>query len=42
MILGSPAKAMRDLTPEQMAGIKQSAEIYVANARRYADNLTRV
>ena len=42
MILGSPAKAMRDLTPEQMAGIKQSAEIYVANARRYASGLTRV
>ena len=41
MILGSPAKAMRDLTPEQMAGIKQSAEIYVANAARYAGGLTR-
>ncbi|MES2473012.1 MAG: gamma carbonic anhydrase family protein [Pseudomonadota bacterium] len=42
MILGSPAKAMRDLTPEQMAGIKQSAEIYVANAARYASGLRRV
>ena len=41
MILGSPAKAMRDLTPEQVAGIKQSAEIYVANAARYASGLTR-
>ena len=42
MILGSPAKAMRDLTPEQVAGIKMSAESYVANARRYAGGLTHV
>jgi carbonic anhydrase/acetyltransferase-like protein (isoleucine patch superfamily) len=42
MILGSPAKAMRDLTPEQMAGLKTSAEIYVANARRYASGLRSI
>lgn len=42
MILGSPAKAMRDLTPEQMAGLKTSAEIYVANARRYASGFRPV
>jgi carbonic anhydrase/acetyltransferase-like protein (isoleucine patch superfamily) len=36
MILGAPAKAVRDLSPEQTAGIEKSAEIYVANARRYA------
>ena len=42
MILGAPAKAMRDLTPEQVAGIKTSAESYVANARRYSGGLTRV
>ena len=41
MILGSPAGAMRDLTPEQVSEIKTSAEIYVANARRYASGLTR-
>ena len=41
MILGSPARAMRDLTPEQVSEIKTSAEIYVANARRYASGLTR-
>jgi len=39
MILGSPAKAIRDLTHDQMAGIRTSAEIYVANARRYAAGL---
>ena len=36
MILGAPAKAVRDLSPEQIAGIEKSAEIYAANARRYA------
>jgi carbonic anhydrase/acetyltransferase-like protein (isoleucine patch superfamily) len=39
LILGSPAKAMRDLTPEQAEGLKRSAEIYVANAARYAAGL---
>ena len=39
LILGSPAKAMRDLTPDQMAGLEMSAAIYVANARRYAASL---
>ena len=40
LILGTPAKAMRDLTAEQMGGIEKSAEIYLANARRYAAGLT--
>jgi carbonic anhydrase/acetyltransferase-like protein (isoleucine patch superfamily) len=39
MILGAPAKAVRDLSPEQMSGIEKSAAIYVANARRYAAKL---
>jgi carbonic anhydrase/acetyltransferase-like protein (isoleucine patch superfamily) len=42
MILGSPAKAIRDLTTEQAAGIRTSAEVYVANARRYAAGLRPV
>jgi carbonic anhydrase/acetyltransferase-like protein (isoleucine patch superfamily) len=36
LILGSPAKAVRDLSPEQMSGLETSAAVYVANARRYA------
>jgi carbonic anhydrase/acetyltransferase-like protein (isoleucine patch superfamily) len=40
MILGAPAKAIRDLAPEQMAGIHLSAEAYVANGRRYAQGLS--
>ena len=39
MILGPPARAMRDLTPEQIAGIEKSAAVYVANARRFAAKL---
>jgi carbonic anhydrase/acetyltransferase-like protein (isoleucine patch superfamily) len=39
LILGSPAKAVRDLSPEQMSGLEQSAAIYVANAKRYAAGL---
>jgi carbonic anhydrase/acetyltransferase-like protein (isoleucine patch superfamily) len=39
LILGAPARAMRDLTPEQSAGIERSAAIYVANAARYAKSL---
>jgi carbonic anhydrase/acetyltransferase-like protein (isoleucine patch superfamily) len=39
LILGSPARAMRELTPEQSEGIVRSAAIYVGNARRYADGL---
>jgi len=40
LILGSPAKAVRELNPEQMAGLETSASVYVANARRYALGLT--
>ena len=39
LILGSPAKAVRELSPEQMAGLEKSAAIYVANAKRYAAGL---
>jgi len=39
MILGAPARAVRDLTPEQIEGIERSAAVYVANAERYATGL---
>ncbi len=35
MILGSPARAIKPLTPEQIAGLRLSAETYVGNAGRY-------
>ena len=39
MILGSPARVLRQLTEEQRQGLKLSAAIYVANWRRYAAGL---
>ncbi|MBI4374732.1 MAG: gamma carbonic anhydrase family protein [Deltaproteobacteria bacterium] len=35
LALGSPAKVKRDLTPEEIALLKISAESYVQNARSY-------
>ena len=42
MIIGSPAKAVRQLTPEQIAGLRASAAHYVDNARRYRAGLHKV
>ncbi len=42
MILGSPAKAVRMLTPEQMDGLRQSARHYVENARRFQAGLRKL
>ncbi len=42
MIIGSPAKAVRELTPEQQAGLALSAQHYVENARRFARGLQKI
>ena len=42
MILGSPAKVVRMLTPEQILGLKRIAEHYVDNARRFRTGLRRI
>ncbi len=42
MILGSPAKVVRMLSPEQPAGLKAAADHYVANARRFRGGLRRI
>ena len=42
MILGSPAKVVRQLTQDQIAAVLRSAEHYVANARRYRAGLQRI
>ena len=39
LILGAPARAVRDLAAEEIGGIERSAAIYVANAGRYATGL---
>ena len=35
MILGTPGKVVKTLTPEQIAGLRRAAEGYVANADRF-------
>ena len=42
MILGSPAKVVRQLTPEQTAGLQRSATHYVANAARFKVGLKKI
>ena len=42
MILGSPAKAVRALTPEQQEGLRWSARHYVENAQRFRSGLKKI
>ena len=42
MIIGSPAKALRDLTPEQIASQLESAQHYVDNATRFRLGLRKL
>ncbi|MBX3611327.1 MAG: gamma carbonic anhydrase family protein [Hydrogenophaga sp.] len=42
LIMGSPAKVVRQLTPEQIDGLRRSAAHYMSNARRYRQGLKKV
>jgi carbonic anhydrase/acetyltransferase-like protein (isoleucine patch superfamily) len=42
MIIGSPARVVRQLTPEQIAGLRRSAEHYVENAQRFKAGLKKI
>ena len=42
MILGSPAKAVRELTPAQKEGLIKSAIHYVENAELYKTGLKKI
>ncbi|MBS0391483.1 MAG: gamma carbonic anhydrase family protein [Comamonadaceae bacterium] len=42
MILGSPARVVRQLTPEQIEGLRQSARNYMENARRFKAGLRKL
>ncbi|WP_027016753.1 gamma carbonic anhydrase family protein [Comamonas composti] len=42
MIMGSPAKVVRQLTPEQIEGLRQSARHYVENAQRFKTGLRKL
>jgi len=42
MIMGSPAKVVRALKPEQAEGLRLSDQGYVGNARRFRDGLHKL
>ena len=42
LIVGSPAKVVRQLTPEQIEGLRQSARHYIGNASRYRQGLKKI
>ncbi len=42
MILGSPAKVVRPLTPEQIEGLRRSAQHYIENADRFKAGLKKI
>lgn len=42
LIMGSPAKVVRTLTPEQIEGLRQSAVHYAENARRFRTTLKKI
>lgn len=42
MIIGSPAKAVRMLTPEQQQGLRSSAAHYIENAARFRAGLKQI
>jgi len=42
MILGSPAKVVKTLSPEQILGIRLIADHYIENAKRYRLGLKRI
>jgi carbonic anhydrase/acetyltransferase-like protein (isoleucine patch superfamily) len=35
LVLGSPAKPVRDLRPDEIAGLHHSADLYVGYAKSY-------
>jgi len=42
MIMGTHAKVVRELSPEQIEGLRQSARHYVENARRFKAGLKKI
>lgn len=42
MIIGSPARVIRQLTPEHIEGLRRSAQHYIHNARRFRAGLRKL
>lgn len=41
LIVGAPARVVRDLTDEEREALRRSADVYVANGRRYLEELAQ-
>lgn len=41
LVVGTPGRVVREVTPEEIEGLKQSARHYAGNARRFARGLTQ-
>jgi carbonic anhydrase/acetyltransferase-like protein (isoleucine patch superfamily) len=42
MIIGSPAKVVRELTADQQNALRMSARHYIENARRFKSGLKKI
>jgi carbonic anhydrase/acetyltransferase-like protein (isoleucine patch superfamily) len=42
LIMGSPAKAVRQMSPEQIEGLKMFGQLYIENAARYKAGLKKL
>jgi len=42
VVMGSPGKVVKTLSEEQAARLKMSAQVYVANSKRFRDGLERI
>ena len=42
LVIGSPGKVKRQLTPQEIAGLRHSAEHYIDNMRRYCQTLVQI
>lgn len=42
LIVGSPARVIRELSPQQIEGLKLSAAHYIENGRQYAQGLKKI
>ena len=42
LILGSPAKVVRELTEQEIESLKSFADVYVRNGRRFLDQLQQI
>ena len=42
LIIGNPARVVRELTPEQIADIRVGSDHYMANARRFRSSCKRI